>query len=221
MTKKAKKFLGRLPFLGLGLLGGITLWRMWRERNEEMVQYEPEERRQVLSMPPMPQDKIGPVGQVSPSEASGVPVVGQALEAEHQFDESVTLVDTTDSLEAAPTRSEGPVLDSLLDLADNETSSQAVYTVEPQAPQRPRRDNFTVIEGIGPVINELLHAAGIDTFTELAETDLDRLTQILNDAELPMADPGTWPEQARLAANDSWEELEAFQNQLSGGRRRK
>lgn len=225
MTKKLRKILGRLPLFGLGLLGGITLWRLWRGRNEEKEQYVPEARRQVISMPPMPQDKIGPVGQASPLEAArgatpGVPVVGEEMEAGPRLEESFTLVDPNNSSKPVLANSEGPVLDSLLDIVETETPSQAVYSVESQVPPPPRRDNFTAIEGIGPVINELLHAAGIDTFTELAETGLDRLTQILSDARLPMVNPGTWPEQARLAAVENWEDLEAFQNELLGGRRR-
>lgn len=223
MMKKSRRTLDRLPFFGLGLLGGITLWWMWRGHKEKMEWHAPETRRPVISMPPMPQDKIGPVGQVSPSEAvpdaaPGVPVVGEKMKAGLRFEEPVTLVDTSNSSE--PATSEGPVLDSLLDIVETETPSQAVYDVEPQVPPPPRRDNFTVIEGVGPVINELLHAASIDTFAELAETGLDRLTQILSDARLPMVNPGTWPEQARLAAAENWEDLEAFQNELLGGRRR-
>ena len=33
-----------------------------------------------------------------------------------------------------------------------------------------------------------------------------------------MADPGTWPAQARLAADGAWQELSEMQSMLKGGR---
>ena len=84
----------------------------------------------------------------------------------------------------------------------------------------PAPDDLTRIEGIGPKIASLLQQAGITTFAQLAETDVDRLRQILDEARLlQIADPGTWPEQARLAAAGQWEALEALQEELKGGRR--
>ncbi len=81
-------------------------------------------------------------------------------------------------------------------------------------------DDLTRIEGIGPKIAELLRKAGITTYAQLAETDVERLRQILDEARLlQIADPGTWPEQARLAAEGRWEELKALQDELKGGRR--
>jgi hypothetical protein len=76
------------------------------------------------------------------------------------------------------------------------------------------------IEGIGPKISSLLGAAGITTFAQLAATDVSRLSRILEEADLVgLADPSTWPEQARLANAGEWGELEALQDELKGGRR--
>jgi uncharacterized protein (DUF697 family) len=80
-------------------------------------------------------------------------------------------------------------------------------------------DDLTRIEGIGPKISEMLQDRGIATFTQLAETDVDRLRQILHEANLRMSDPGTWPEQAKLAAAGQWEALDALQKKLTAGRR--
>lgn len=81
-------------------------------------------------------------------------------------------------------------------------------------------DDLTRIEGIGPKISALLQAAGIRTFAQLAHTDVSRLQEILDAAgpRFRLADPGTWPEQARLAAEGAWEALQALQDQLKGGR---
>ena len=80
-------------------------------------------------------------------------------------------------------------------------------------------DNLEIVEGIGPKIAALLNTAGIVTFTQLAETDISRLNTILNEANLRIADPESWPEQARLAAAGKMDELEVLQNSLKGGRK--
>ncbi|HAY71488.1 MAG TPA: hypothetical protein DCX89_06330 [Saprospirales bacterium] len=82
------------------------------------------------------------------------------------------------------------------------------------------QDDLKAIEGIGPKIEKLLHHEGIKTWRALAETSLDSLNRILDDAgsNFQLADPGTWPRQAKLAAEGNWEELEAYQEALKGGR---
>jgi NADH-quinone oxidoreductase subunit I len=82
-------------------------------------------------------------------------------------------------------------------------------------------DDLTRIEGIGPRIAGLFQEAGIITFVQLAATEVSKLKQILTDAgpQFQLADPSTWPEQAKLAATGKWAELEALQDRLKGGRR--
>jgi predicted flap endonuclease-1-like 5' DNA nuclease len=83
-------------------------------------------------------------------------------------------------------------------------------------------DDLKRIEGIGPKISSVLQAAGIATFAQLADTDVDRLEQILAESDpnlLRLANPATWPEQAKLAAEGRWEALEKVQGELKGGRR--
>jgi FtsH-binding integral membrane protein len=80
-------------------------------------------------------------------------------------------------------------------------------------------DDLKRIEGIGPKISGLFQAAGIATFAKLASTDASHLLQIVRDAGITIADPTTWPEQAALAAEGKWEQLEALQEVLKGGRR--
>ena len=89
---------------------------------------------------------------------------------------------------------------------------------EPQ-PLAPEPDDLQRIEGIGPKISSLLEASGIATFAQLADTSVDGLQRILDKAGLRLAHPGTWPEQARLAADGSWEAFEVLQRELKGGRR--
>jgi NADH-quinone oxidoreductase subunit I len=83
-----------------------------------------------------------------------------------------------------------------------------------------KSDDLTKIEGIGPVISKTFNAAGISTFSQLAASTPERLKQILDDADLRrIHDPATWPEQAKLAADGKWDELEKLQDELKGGRR--
>jgi hypothetical protein len=42
---------------------------------------------------------------------------------------------------------------------------------------------------------------------------------LLDAADIHIATPDTWPEQAGLAAAGRWEELEALQDSLKGGRK--
>lgn len=83
----------------------------------------------------------------------------------------------------------------------------------------PPPDDLRRIEGIGPKIAQLLQGAGISTYTQLAMTLPEDLTQILRAAGLRFIDPGTWPEQSALAARGDWEAFATLQGELKGGRR--
>ncbi|MCX7839934.1 MAG: HU family DNA-binding protein [Anaerolineae bacterium] len=80
-----------------------------------------------------------------------------------------------------------------------------------------KKDDLEIIEGIGPKIAEAFYQAGILTFQQLADTPIEKLRQILDDANY-IADPTTWPQQARLAAEGKMEELEQLKASLTAGR---
>ncbi len=80
-------------------------------------------------------------------------------------------------------------------------------------------DDLTLIEGIGPKISALLKASGISTFAQLADMDAEALRNMLGAAGMNFADPGTWAEQARLAAAADWEAFKNLTDKLKGGRR--
>jgi predicted flap endonuclease-1-like 5' DNA nuclease len=92
----------------------------------------------------------------------------------------------------------------------------AAPVVKAAAPALP--DDLTVLEGIGPKVNDLLQKAGITTFAKLAETDPAVISELLQANNLRMLDPRSWPEQARLAAAGNEEGLKALQEKLKGGR---
>ena len=80
-------------------------------------------------------------------------------------------------------------------------------------------NDLTIVEGIGPKINELFHNAGIKTFTQLAAASVPQMRKILDDggSRFRIANPGTWAQQAALAAANKWAELKKLQDDLSGG----
>ncbi len=80
------------------------------------------------------------------------------------------------------------------------------------------KDDLALIEGIGPKIAEALNHAGVFTFKQLAATPVETLHHVLDEAKFP-GDPGTWAEQAKLAADGKMEELQKLQDELKGGRR--
>ncbi|MBN1658560.1 MAG: helix-hairpin-helix domain-containing protein, partial [Anaerolineae bacterium] len=80
-------------------------------------------------------------------------------------------------------------------------------------------DDFQRIEGIGPKAARSLRQAGIINFAQLAEANIDQLKTILKEADLATLNPETWPSQARLAASEKWDELEAMQKNLMAGRK--
>ena len=79
-------------------------------------------------------------------------------------------------------------------------------------------DDLSKIEGIGPKISSVFQSAGIATFAQLAQSDVSDLQQILDDAEIRLGDPATWPQQAKLAASGDWDALQTLQDELLGGR---
>ncbi len=81
-------------------------------------------------------------------------------------------------------------------------------------------DDLTKVEGIGPKISQILIDAGIPTFAKLAETEADKVREILAEAgnRYKSHDPETWPKQAKMAAEGKWDELKKWQDELDGGR---
>ncbi len=83
-----------------------------------------------------------------------------------------------------------------------------------------KKDDLKAIEGIGPKIEKLLHEADIKTWKALANAEVSKLQKILDKAgdRYNLADPTTWPKQAKLAHKEKWEELQEYQDFLQGGK---
>jgi predicted flap endonuclease-1-like 5' DNA nuclease len=80
-------------------------------------------------------------------------------------------------------------------------------------------DDLTVIEGIGPKINDLFKNAGLKTFAQVAVASVPQMRKVLDDGgpRFRIANPGTWAQQAGLAAANKWTELKKLQDELSAG----
>jgi predicted flap endonuclease-1-like 5' DNA nuclease len=94
------------------------------------------------------------------------------------------------------------------------------FSEEPVKNSVPKDDELEVIEGIGPKIAMVLYDAGIFTFRDLAITPVYKIQEILDAAGPQFAshDPSTWTQQAKLAAEGRWADLEALKFYLVGGR---
>lgn len=83
-----------------------------------------------------------------------------------------------------------------------------------------KQDDLKIVEGIGPKIEGLLNDGGISTWADLANAPEEKVQAILDEAgpRYRMHDPATWAKQAKMANEGQWEELEAYQDRLDGGR---
>lgn len=180
---------------------------------EEMpieTEVDPTELDLVVTMPVVSDD----------DQAYGL--AGMAPEDNAENEETFSLsegpeIAAIESLEETPKTvlSAPPITINFTPVAESTIESQplAAFSIEP--------DDLTVVEGIGPKIQELLYQYGIRTYEQLAETDVDRIKEILSSAgpQLAMHDPGTWPAQANLAANNQWDNLKSIQGFLKGGKK--
>lgn len=77
-------------------------------------------------------------------------------------------------------------------------------------------NDLTLISGIGPKTANLLNQAGINSWDTLAETNQEKLKEILEEGggAFKALDPSHWQDQASMAAKGEWRKLRAFQSYL-------
>jgi large subunit ribosomal protein L27 len=127
--------------------------------------------------------------------------------------------------EKAPAVETAPVAEA--PAAETAPVEKAEAAAEPKAEKKapakkkaPKQDDLKIIEGVGPKIEGLMKEAGLDTWAKVADADPEQLKEILAAAgsRYQMHDPTTWPQQAKLAAEGKWDELQTLQDELDGGR---
>ncbi|MEP6793738.1 MAG: S1 RNA-binding domain-containing protein, partial [Saprospiraceae bacterium] len=159
------------------------------------------------------EETAAPVVEETPvAEEVAAPVIEQEVTSTHE--EAVEEVAVEDA-----TETEAPVEDA--------TETEAAPAKEEKAPKAKAAkaksvgDDLKMIEGIGPKIEEILHAAGIDSFATLASKTGDEIREILlaQGSRFKMFDPTTWPEQSALAAAGKMDELQVLKDSLQGGKK--
>lgn len=82
-----------------------------------------------------------------------------------------------------------------------------------------KHNDLTVVEGIGPKIQELFRKNGVDTWKALAECSVEKCQQTLDKGgeNFKLHNPKTWPKQAQLAYEGKWQKLFDWQEELDGG----
>ena len=124
-----------------------------------------------------------------------------------------------------------PVQDIVADAPAAEVAAQGIADI-PAAPagnitlpsgKKIKQDDLKVVEGIGPKIEGLLHDIDIKTWKQLAEAPVEKVQAMLDEAgpRYRIHSPATWAQQADLAANAKWAELEKLQDELDGGKEKK
>lgn len=92
-------------------------------------------------------------------------------------------------------------------------------TAEPVAlEEHKHEDDLEIIEGIGPKVAQVLKAAGILSFDDLAHASVEKVNELLKSAKLNMMDSAGWIEQAKLAAKGDMDGLKKMQDEMKGGR---
>lgn len=79
---------------------------------------------------------------------------------------------------------------------DGKQSEQVGFETEIVKP-KPVKNNLKAIKGIGPAIETLLNENMIFSFSELSTTSVADLQRMLEGKNLRLANPETWPDQAK------------------------
>lgn len=86
--------------------------------------------------------------------------------------------------------------------------------------QKVKKDDLKLIEGIGPKIEQLFHAAGIKTWKTLSDSHVDQCQQILDKGGVryKIHDPASWPMQAKMCHEGKWKQLAQWQERHKHGK---
>ena len=139
--------------------------------------------------------------------------------------------DASKSIEAVLSHVSDAIIEGLADRkSDKQAEKEGKETAAPKAKEAPKTeeapkaeavatDDLTKVEGIGPKIGEIFQKEGINTFADLAAKSVEELSTILTAAGSSFAskNPGSWPKQAKMAAEGKWDELKVWQDNTKGG----
>ncbi len=82
------------------------------------------------------------------------------------------------------------------------------------------KDDLTIVEGVGSNIEALLYKNKIYSYKQLSKATIAGLKAILaaGGNKYNIHNPGSWPKQAKLAAEGKFEDLELLKKHLQGGK---
>lgn len=155
------------------------------------------------------------------SEKQGEREGKEEAKAESPKTEPVKTEALKEEVKAEPVVEEAPAVEEAK-VASEEPAKAEASEEEKAAPKKAKAakgDDLTKIEGVGPKAAEALSNAGLDTFAKVAEADADKMKEILTEASSRLAhlDTNSWPKQAKMAADEKWDELKAWQDSVKGG----
>lgn len=98
----------------------------------------------------------------------------------------------------------------------NTHTNQAQISADDATENLSDHDDLKKIEGIGPKIEELLNKGGIYTYSQLYNSNRERLRELLDNGgnQFRMHNPDSWPHQAGMANRSEWDELNTYQQSL-------
>ena len=96
----------------------------------------------------------------------------------------------------------------------NEEAAKTVFN------KKIKENDLKIVEGIGPKIEALFNAAGINTWYDLSQASTPFLQSVLEAGgeNYSIHNPSTWAKQALLAYEGKWQELKDWQENLIGGK---
>jgi len=182
--------------------GGLNVYP--REVEEVMIKHE---AVSLVAVTGVPDPKMGEEIKAYVVLADGVSATPSEL-----------IAYTRDNLAGYKYPRQVEIIDALPMSATGKILKKELRKMEAEKNKEPQ--DLTKIEGIGPKIAEVLTAAGIANYSQLAGTDKERVKEILAEADgnFSSHDPTTWGDQAQLAAEGKWDQLKKWQDILDGGK---
>jgi len=89
------------------------------------------------------------------------------------------------------------IINKYIKIPCEEKQSEAEAVGEKLLKPKSKKDNLKTIKGIGPAIETLLNENMIFTYSGLSSTSVADLQKMLEDKNLRLANPETWPSQAQ------------------------
>jgi predicted flap endonuclease-1-like 5' DNA nuclease len=159
--------------------------------------------------------KTAPAKKAAPKKETKSATTQKTAPAKKAAPKKETKSPTTQK--AAPAKKAAPKKETKKDTVKKAVPAKKAA---PKKSSPAKKDDLTLVEGIGPKIAGILNKAGINSFAELAKTKASSISDILKKAgkQYEVHNPTTWPKQSSMAAAGDWSKLEKWQSELKGGK---